>query len=320
MNRTIFAACAVILLAGATQAFSQEKEPLKKAERDAREKAEAHREARHKAFRELERLRKDLRYISEELDREILGPRRDLDSYSKAGLLRLEELNRRGNIHGKLGPAMAKLEELYKGLPSMEYAREYARGLVKSISHELRWIADEAQDEAELLKLLEENLVISREALVDGKQPSPEAWFPVDVPLDKFKRLGPIRIFLVKHRMKRPKSHAATDAATILAAKHNVQIGVELTGKVTGQDYAIDQDYTFDFGALHIELTPEWRILHPSIPKPKVGDKVRVKGWTYFDIFHKAEEEYDPEHPTLGLSRLSQWEIHPVQEIEILPQ
>lgn len=320
MKSLFSAVLASVLLACVPSAFSQEKEPLKKTEKEAKERVADHKEARHKTFRELERLRKDLRYISEELDREILGPRRDLDSYSKAGLLRLEELRRRGNIHDKLSPAVTKLEELYKGLPSMEYAAEYARGLVKSISHELRWIADEAQDEAELLKLLDENLVISREALVDGKQPSPEAWFPVDVTLEKFKRLGPIRVFLVKHRMKRPKSHAATDAAAILAGKHNVQIGVELTGKVTGQDYAIDQDYTFDFGALHIELTPEWRILHPKIPKPKVGDKVRIKGWTYFDIFHKAEEEYDPGHPTLGLSRLSQWEVHPVQEIEILPQ
>ena len=66
-------------------------------------------------------------------------------------------------------------------------------------------------------------------------------------------------------------------------------------------------------------MTPEWRLLHPKIPKPKTGDKIRVRGWTYYDVFHKFEMEYDPADPVIGLTRATLWEIHPVQDVTILP-
>ena len=291
---------------------------LKTAEKQAREALEQAKEEKVRRYQHLERLRKDLRYISEDLDRELLGPDKDLDGYSKGGLDRIDRLRLSGGIDPQLEPALDKLEEIYRRLPSKEYAREYVRSLVKAIDHELRWIADEAKTEQELLDLLDEHLILP--SMAPGNEDAFEdlALFPVDLPLDKFKRLGPIRIFLVKHRIKRPKGHAASTHQDIVAGKHNVQVGVEIAGKVLRTYGAVDLDYCFDIGNLHVEITPEWRVLHPKMPLPKKGDVVRVKGWTYYDIFHKAEEEYDPEDPVMGASRVTLWEIHPAQETEIV--
>jgi hypothetical protein len=68
-----------------------------------------------------------------------------------------------------------------------------------------------------------------------------------------------------------------------------------------------------------MEITPEWRLLHKGFIEPKVGQKIRVKGWTYYDYFHKSELEYDPADPVVGIKRVVVWEIHPVQSIEIIP-
>lgn len=290
---------------------------LKKAEVQARRAVDEVKRERVKGHRELDRLRKDLRYISEELDREILVRGKTLRAYSEGGLRRLEGLRGRGDIHDKLGPALELLEEIYEALPEREYAEQYAGGLVKAIAHELRWIAQEAKNQTELLETLKAHLILPEQAPGEEDAFSSLALFPVDLPVDKFERLGPIRIFLVKHRIKRPRSHARTSAEAIAAGRHNVQVGVLVEGEVVRQDRAVDQDYTFDIGTLHIELTPEWRILHPGIHRPTVGERICVKGWTYFDIFHKNEWEYDPEDPVLGVNRVHVWEIHPVQEIQL---
>ena len=71
-------------------------------------------------------------------------------------------------------------------------------------------------------------------------------------------------------------------------------------------------------GDLHLEITPEWRLLHKGMPLPKVGQKVRLKGWTYFDSFHGNELEYDPKDPVVGAERVTVWEVHPVQDVEVL--
>ncbi len=315
---SILAAVVAVTLS-VVSALPAPQDPLKKADAQAKELVRAARS--QKAYKDLERLRKDLRYISEELDREVLGPRRTLEEYSQGGLARLSQLRIKGNIDPKLQAALDRLEGLYRDLPTRVYARNYPRGTVKALGHELRWIADEAKTEAELLKLIEENLVFPEVETGGDGYVEAEALFPQNLSLQKFKRLGPIRIFLMKHRISRPKVNAgATTAEQIVAGRHNVQIGVEIEGAVVDAGlFWGDQDYTFDIGNLHIELTPEWRLLHPNTPKPKVGDRIRVKGWTYFDVFHTAEEEYDPEHPRMGISRVTLWEVHPVQEIEILP-
>src|ERR1019366_256560 len=92
------------------------------------------------------------------------------------------------------------------------------------------------------------------------------AFLPVDVPLEKWKKLGPIRVFLSKHRLKRPKNYAQTTALDLIGGKHNVGVGVVLEGKVdSAQLFFWDQDYCFNIGNLHLEITPEWRLLHPKL-------------------------------------------------------
>lgn len=319
LGLVVLLSAAISLCAFSRPALGPE-EGLKKAERQAREMVEEAREEKLKAYKQLERLRKDLRYISEELDREVLDEEegKTLSECSQGGLGRLEDLRDKGSIDPKLEPALERLEEIYRGLPKREYAEEYAMSLVTAVSDELRRIAEQAKSERELLGLLDRELALPEKVPTEAEA-GDLGFFPEDVPLEQFKRLGVIRTFLMKHRLRRPRSHVKTTAGEITAGKHNVQIGVELEGKVTGVYKAVDRDYTFDFGALHIELTPEWRLLHPKIPMPKPGQRVRIRGWTYWDKFHDMELEYDPEDPVLGINRLSLWEVHPVQDIEILP-
>lgn len=286
---------------------------LPEAEAQAREAAEEFLETSERRNKLLRRLKKDLRYISEVIDREIVMARRmSLSEYSESVLERLEHIERNGNIHPKLLPILKRLKDLFRDLPNKTYAEKYARGLVKAIAHELRETADTAKSENELIRLLKERLALPSSVDAQG-------WLKIDIPKDEFVAQGVIKVFIAKHRVKRPKKHTVTTAADIVAEKHNVQIGVEITGTVVRDNkFSIDGDYTFDIGNLHIELTPEWRASHRRIAKPVKGQRVRVRGWTYFDMFHKAEEEYNPDDPILGVKRVTVWEIHPVMDIEIL--
>lgn len=280
-----------------------------------------------KRFQARERLKKDLNYVAEELDRERLGETLDLQAHSDGCLKRIEHLKTSGNLDHRLyDPAenpqdpdkvIPRLEKLCRELPGKTYAGQYPRGLIKALATELREAA--GLDEAAALAQLKKNLVLPDQLAGEEDAFSALALFPTDLTLAQFKKLGAIRIFLVKHRIKRPKTHAATTARDIVAGRHRVQIGVEVQGTVTQHSGAIDGDYTFNIGDLHIEMTPEWRLLHPKIPRPKKGDKIRVRGWTYFDSFHKAEMEYDPADPVIGIARATLWEIHPVQDVEVLP-
>lgn len=287
--------------------------------RDLRGAVVSAQEQRRQRYAQLERLRKDLRYIAEVLDRETVGRDKDLAGYSAGGLKRLAEIRASGSVDAKLLPILDRLERLYRALPAKGYAAEYSHGLLLAVAEELRWAGQEAKTEAELLALLKDHLVLPRQEIGEDDAFESLALFPTDVSLEKFKKLGAIRIFLVKHRIKRPKSHTVMTAPELVAGGHNVQIGADITGVVTATYNAFDQDYCFDIGDLHLEITPEWRLTHPKMIKPKVGDKVRIKGWTYFDVFHKAEFDYDPEDPKMGVSRVTQWEVHPVQDVEILP-
>jgi hypothetical protein len=277
-------------------------------------------EAKVRGLVKTERLAKDLRLIADEFDRETDKGKEDektLEEYSRGALERVERLRRSGGLDAQLLPVLDRLEALFRELPSKTYARSYAGSLVRAVAEELRWACETGPTIDAALGLLEENLALPAGIPQDGEADA-LGFFPEDVPLSKFKKLGPIRVFLMKHRLKRPKSHARTTAVEVISAKHNVQVGVELEGVVTRTSKNVDQDYTFNFGDLHMEITPEWRLLHRKMPLPKKGQKVRVKGWTYFDKFHGSELEYDPKDPVMGANRVTVWEIHPVQGIEVL--
>lgn len=293
----------------------------------ARETVEAQRQKSLARFQAQERLKKDLLYIAEEIDRERLGETLSLQTHSDGCLKRIKHLKTDGNLDERLyGPAespqdpdkaIPRLEKLCRELPGKTYAEQYPRSLIKALATELREAAE--LDEARALDILKENLVLP-DLQPDGEDAFQAlARYPTDLTVEQFKKLGAIRIFLVKHRIKRPETHAKTTARNIVAGKHHVQVGVEVEGTVTRHGGEIDLDYTFNIGDLHIEMTPEWRRRHPGIPRPQKGDRIRVRGWTYFDAFHKAETEYDPADPVLGINRTTLWEIHPVQDVEILP-
>lgn len=331
MNTFLLAA---LLCIPAARAAESSEAALKAKEAEAAAAVDDYRRAHEAAeerlirYQQLSRLRRDLDYVASEIEREQLAEVKTLRGVSEGCLARIEYLKAHGRLDPRVwdpaerppdeGKPLARLETMCRELPSKGYAEQYVRSLMRSVATELREAAAEA-DEAAILARLRGNLALPDQQTGEEDAFSSLALFPVDLPVDRFKKLGAIRIFLVKHRLRRPRSHAKTTAEAIVDGKHNVQVGVEIEGVVNRASGEIDQDYTFDIGQLHIEMTPEWRLAHPGILKPKKGQRIRVRGWTYFDSFHKTEFEYDPEDPVLGLTRKTLWEIHPVQDVELLP-
>lgn len=326
----------LLTLVSALRAGEPPEAELKRKEAQAREavedykrsRAEAEEEERRGRRGDLSRLQRDLRYVAEEVDREELGASGDLQAVSEGCLERLEYLKTHGRLDERLydpqetppdpDKPIARLEALCRGLPRKTYASEYSRELMRAVATELREAAG-GSDEDAILERLREHLVLPDQQPGEEDAFSSLALFPIDLTLAQFKKLGAIRIFLVKHRLRRPPGYAKTAAKDLVAGKHHVQIGVELEGEVNRGSGEVDLDYTFNIGDLHLEMTPEWRLAHPDLPKPKKGQRVRVRGWTYYDSFHKAEHEYDPSDPVLGTKRVTLWEVHPVQDVEILP-
>lgn len=303
----------------AVPARAQAPKNLPEAQRQAREAVAAvdpHR---------LAPLRRDLDKLADALDEANEHGRPGEEEEPKS----LEEIAREGRetvkslrppIDPRLAPSLDALDELYQGLPGLSYAEPWGGELQRIIAEQLRWAGENAASVDELNALLRSTLVLPGK-LPEDADVEDQAFWPVEIPLKKFKKLDPIRVFLLKHRLKHPPHYAQTTANQIVDGRHNVEAGVIIEGVVTWntQGSEFDQDWCFNIGNLHVELTPEWRLLHPHILKPKVGDHVRLKGWTYYDYFHKAEHEWDPKDPMMGDMRYTLWEIHPVQEIETLP-
>ena len=225
---------------------------LTKGLKQAQETVEQQKEKSLKRFKAQEQLKKDLNYIAEEIDRERLGETMDLQSHSASCLKRIEHLKANGNLDKRLydsaenpqdpDKVIPRLEKLCRELPGKSYAEQYPRGLIKAIATELREAS--ALDEASALPLLKQHLTLPNLQPGDDDAFSSLALFPTDLTLAQFKKLGAIRNFLVKHRIKRPKTHIKTTPQAILDEKHHVQIGVEVEGTVTHHSGSFDQDYT----------------------------------------------------------------------------
>jgi len=287
------AAVATLLLAG--PAFSQG--GLGSAVRKAQQAADA------------AKLSIELRRISAALKS---GDEEDLEKLAQNGRDAIAKLRAETfSIEGV--SALDKLDAVYAGLPKKTWAKDYAGDFAAIIALTPGWVADEGGTVEEMNKRLDEAFPIP-----DAQPDTQEMFklFPEDVPIEKFKHIFPVTIFLMKHRLKRPKTITKTTVDDILADKLHVQIGAQVEGVVnwTTDGREFDQDYCFNIGDLHLEITPEWLLLHPHFIKPKVGDKVRVTGWTYWDYFHPAEHDFDPKE-----KRFTDWEIHPVQSIERVP-
>lgn len=319
--KTILAAVLLLSAAGVRAALAPEALDLKPAESQARRLTAGYQNRRARALEDKERVAQDLNYIADELDRETVNDEEDtksLEDYSQGVLSRIAELRANGRIDPKLSGILDQLEALYRGLPQRAYAADYGGSLVRALNEELRWIAGNELGADEKVALLSEQLSLPSDMPADGDVAANGWIFPEDVPLEKFKKLDPIRVFLMKHHIKRPKSYAKTTPAELIAGKRHVQVGIEMEGTVTEVSGAFDRDYCFNIGDLHLEITPEWRLLHRHMPLPKVGQRIRLKGWSYFDYFHGNELEYDAADPEMGVNRVTVWEVHPVQDVEIL--
>ncbi len=206
-----------------------------------------------------------------------------------------------------------RLESAYRAIPSASRTPGEARGFMRAMAQELYWASQRAQTPRELSNQLRSDLVYVPGLFTTESLKS--RILPEDIPLARFKRMNPILVFILKHRLARPPSYASTAATDVVAGKFNVGVGVELEGTVTAWPkpphlFPFDGDYVFNFGALHLEITPEWRLLHPGFPEPKAGQKIKVWGWTYYDLFHPAGPHQ---------ARSTDWEIHPVRKIQIEP-
>lgn len=143
-------------------------------------------------------------------------------------------------------------------------------------------------------------------------------WAPRDCSVRDFCALSWLRRQLIKHRLDRPASYAKTAVADIEAGAFLVGAGVEVEGVVTGVFGSPDGDYCFDLGNVQVEINPEARLLG-RMKLPQVGQRVRVRGWTFYDISHDDEPVYDPEHPGTRKMRSSYWEVHPALEVDVAP-
>ncbi len=258
-------------------------------------------------------VRADLRRLADALESTLAETGADLQARESL-FQKLASVARRLRadkaLNGSTRPLLRQLETLLEQLRHREDVLPYSRSLARHLILQLRWSAGQRGREAELLAFLDSEL----DCLRRGEEVLPE-----DIPLEEFLRLGPLRIFMMKHRLRFPRRTVASTVEELRRGKLNVATGIEVTGLVTERSVvSFDGDVTFDIPPIHMEITPEWRLRHPEMPLPKVGDRVRVRGWTYYDSFHKFEEEYDARHPILGKGRASLWEIHPVQEVEII--
>lgn len=298
MTKTRLAALFMVVSAGL--AFSQGGLPA--ASRKAKKAADS------------ARLAIELRRISEKLK----PPREaeELEDLAKAGRAAVAALKAE-QFSTEAVSVLDKLDAIYAGLPQKTWAKDYGADLAAVVALTPAWSADEGGSEEDMSARLDDALV-----LPEAQPDTGEAFklFPEDVPLEKFKKINPIVVFLMKHRLKRPKKLAATTPEAVVDGKHHVQVGVTVEGTVTWntQGSEFDQDWCFNLGNLHLEITPEWRLTHRGFPKPKVGDRVRISGWTYYDSFHKAEHEYDDNDPVMGAQRYTLWEVHPVMDAKIL--
>ncbi|GEM_PF-4355449 len=183
--------------------------------------------------------------------------------------------------------------------------------MVRVITRQIAFALNRVASVSELPIKVKEAIVLPEDAILYGD-------FPEDIPLEKFKRLAPITIFLMKHRMNFPGSVVAARAGDLASGKYNVGVGVVLRGKVRNiHRFDGDDDIVFDIEMIHCEITPTWRQRHPDMLIPKEGDLVELAGWSYYDIFHADESQEE----NVGMKkRQTVWEVHPVQKIVALTQ
>ena len=225
----------------------------------------------------------------------------------------------------QLKAALAHLAGLADDWPNRRYCRLYPRQTLLALARQVEVSARKASSPAEVESFLRADLVLPLDADL-------ESLFPTDMTLKRYKALGPILIWLLKHRQSTPPSYKPMAVDDIFARQEAddmiVESGVSLKGTVSAVSRAEDGDLCFDVGpssrAIEVEITPDWRALHPT-NFPRVGDNVEVFGWSYFDSFHRDEIEGEKdvleERPGAEKGkRATLWEVHPAHVVNVLPK
>ena len=207
-------------------------------------------------------------------------------------------------------PVLDHLVGVFGRFSNHFYCQEDPAAMIRVITREMLLTIDKVNDAKELPYRLKGAIVLPEDSRLEDN-------LPENIPLEQFKNLGAITIFLMKHRMSYPSSYVQTQSYDLAAGKYNVEVGVILRGKVRNIHlFSGDQDIVFDIDMIHCEITPTWRKEHPEMVIPKEGDLVEIRGWSYYDIFHADESQEEGEVETK--KRQTVWEVHPVQQVVIL--
>lgn len=260
----------------------------------------------------LKSLREEAQEIAQVLRREkIKGLTPEMAALQlKSAVQRLKSDPRRSP---EFAATLDHLDSLLEEWPKRKYCADHPVQMQRAIARQIEFSAEKARSAEELPKVLKKDLFLPLDVEL-------ESLFPTKITVKKFKSLGPIIVFLMKHRMSRPDpdEYKPMNVEEIFSGVNQdsliVETGAILKGRVSNVvNTEFDRDITFDIGpnlqSIHCEITPSWRAVH-SVEVPKNGDLVEVRGWSYYDMFHTDEEE--------SKIRSTVWEIHPVHEIVIL--
>ncbi len=206
-----------------------------------------------------------------------------------------------------LTPAIDHLRSLVVRFHDRTYASQRPRSTGRALARTIEASGKTASTAQELVSRIIDDLELPTDDEV-------KMFEPVDMTLDDFLKLGPVRIWLLKHRMDQPKSYRKTTPETIENGIEPVESAVVIEGVARNLKKEVDRDITFDVGAIHCEITPSWTKKH-KVTVPANGQRVRVYGWTYYDYFHKDEDKGES---GANANRTMVWEIHPVHKVEIL--
>lgn len=264
----------------------------------------------------LKRLAGDLEKIAADLEKVQVRKEMQKGTVNDLSIMlveRVRALQGTGEFAKDLDPVFDRLVAMFEALPKRFYTVNSPRQSLLAVVRQLRHNAAQAKGAPELMEALERDLDFPADI---------DAALPTDMTLEEFLKKGPIMIFMMKHRTVEPekwvecvKGRPLCEPLEIHQGKANLGVGVVLRGTVTWAGAAVDMDQTWDVPPLHLELTPEIMALRGLKP-PKQGDFIEVEGWTYYDAFHKDEEEH--EQGEFGDKRPSVYEIHPVTRIKIL--
>ena len=229
---------------------------------------------------------------------------------------KVQDMKASGKYAKELDPVFARLQVLYQALPNRYYTAYSPRQAMLATVRQLQFDAKEAATAEDLLARLDASLVFPLEI----ENPALKSWLPQRMTLTQYLKKGPILIFIMKHRLSTPKEFIAMTEdefmAKVKADEPVMGVGIVLRGTVTWEGMSIDLDKTWNMQTIHAEITPEtW--LFRGLKPPKAGDYVELRGWTYYDMFHRDEEEaegeaeYEAKRPTVC-------EIHPITKVTVL--